>query len=139
MSATAAGARIAADMENPAYLLGIPLVVVGVIGALVTLAMLLGSVWLPAGSLAPGQSAPAVPLFGSSIWPFVVVAGGALALVGLVTHVSLLGIGIAVGVLGVLGWLAEDVTRRRGHMHGGAGHQSGPQEERERPDRQDQA
>ena len=50
-------------MENPALLLGVPLVVVGAVGVLVTLATLLGSVRLPDWLLEPagGMEVPAHP------------------------------------------------------------------------------
>ena len=50
-------------MENPAFLLGIPVIVVGSAGVLMALAALLGSTRLPGWLLEPmgGQYAPAVP------------------------------------------------------------------------------
>ena len=113
-------------MENPAYLLGIPFLVVGIIGVLLALSELVSSNRVGPGRLALDQSAQISRVSAFDVWPLVVAVGAALVMAGLVIHLGFLIAGAFVAALGMLGWLGEDVLEHRrstrGGSHGGAAH-----------------
>jgi hypothetical protein len=52
-----------------------------------------------------------------SIWPLVIATGTALLMLGLVMGLWLLGVGVAVLVIGIGGWLYQDIQVARRSEH----------------------
>ena len=61
--------------------------------------------------MSEGEGAGHVEEHHTTIWPLVVGFGAAIAYVGLVASLTLLGLGILVFVVGVGGWLRDDIRR----------------------------
>jgi hypothetical protein len=116
MPLLASGAR--GVLEDPAYLMGVPLLVLGIVGALIALSPV-GVARPPKTAKRPGTSpdeksrpdaqvtAEAVTAVPLSIWPVVMAAGMFVFGLGIVLHFSLIIAGGLIAVLAFGMWLVE--------------------------------
>lgn len=97
--------------ENPSYLLGAPLVLLGLLGAAFILVAarppaLEAEAEAPAGLEAPAAES-ALHLPSPSIWPLVLAVAVALSLLATVVHVALAVLGLPLLAIALGGWLSQ--------------------------------
>lgn len=97
--------------ENPSYLLGAPLVLLGLLGALFILVAARPQTLEPEAEAAAGLAAPTAEstlhLPSPSIWPLVLAVAVALSLLATVVHVSLAVLGLPLLAVALGGWLTQ--------------------------------
>jgi hypothetical protein len=70
-----------------------------------------------AGAHVEGEYIPDTHLPDPSIWPFVIAVGLAILMAGIVIHLVVVLVGLAVFVFGIGGWLYQDIQVARRQEH----------------------